>query len=262
VALAPSPSADWLLARHRDALPPSIALEDSAFMRDNLASTLMRTGRDHEAELHLVAGVRLALSSTRSNNELANIYRHTGTPGPSPRRIQLALALAPESAPVSRLQAWFTFAGETMKRLGYFDQALRPARLRRPSLQAVNDVGAWLASQGRTGEAEPLIRKAVELNPLLVQAAATWCSSSRPAPSRRSPPPLEQAIQPPPPLRIPRSAASASAPLPNNGISSSAATAMSPKTSPANDALHRLTPHARSAAPTTASRRGSIYRYL
>jgi Flp pilus assembly protein TadD len=35
---------------------------------------------------------------------------------------------------------------------------------------AINDMGASVASRGEPREAEPLIRRAVDLNPLLVQA--------------------------------------------------------------------------------------------
>jgi tetratricopeptide (TPR) repeat protein len=205
----------------------SIALEDSAFMRDNLASTLMRTGRDHEAELHLVAGVRLAPQQYTLHNELANIYRHTGRLDQALAESNLALALAPDQRPVVETAGMVHLRrGDYEAALGYFDQALRRGTPPPTIAAAVNDVGAWLASQGRTGEAEPLIRKAVELNPLLVQARRNLVlvlqDRHRPEEARHA---LEQAIQATGPrseyrdLLPPRPA-----PLPTTAISSSAAT--------------------------------------
>ena len=175
----------------------SIALEDSAFIRENLAAMLTRAGRDHEAEVHLLAGVRLAPQQYSLHNELANIYRRTGRLDQALAESNLAVALAPAQRPVVETAGMVHLRrGDYDGALGYFDQALRLGTPAPTIAAAVSDMGAWLASQGRPDQAEPLIRRAVELNPLLVQARRNLIlvleDQHRPAEARQA---LEQAIQ-------------------------------------------------------------------
>jgi protein O-mannosyl-transferase len=175
----------------------SIALEDSAFMRESLATTLSHQGRDLEAEGHLLAGLRLAPQRFSLHDHLANVYRRLGQLDRALAEVNMALALAPdersvvESAGMVRLRR-----GDYAAALGYLDQALRRGTPPPAIATLVNDAGAWLASQGRAREAEPSIRKAVELNPSLVQARRNLVlvlqDQQRPEEARTA---LAQAIQ-------------------------------------------------------------------
>ena len=149
----------------------SIALEDSAFMRENLAATLMRARHDNEAEPHLLAGLRLAPRQYSLHEHLANVYRRTGRLEQALPEVNTALVLAPDQRSVVETAGIVHLRqGDYAAALAYFDQALQRGTPPPTVAALVNDTGAWLASQGRAPEAEPLIRKAVELDPLLVQA--------------------------------------------------------------------------------------------
>jgi tetratricopeptide (TPR) repeat protein len=149
----------------------SIALEDSAFMRENMAATLMRQGRDREAEPHLLAGLRLAPRQYTLHDHLADVYRRTGRLDQALSEANAALALAPgQRAAVETAGMVHLRRAEYSAALVYFDQALKLGTPPPTIASLVSDMGASLASSGQPREAEPLIRKALDLNPLLIQA--------------------------------------------------------------------------------------------
>ena len=149
----------------------SIALEDSAFMRQNLASILMQEGQDSEAEPHLLAGLRLAPRDYMVDDALANLYRRTARLDQALAEANAALALAPDKRMVMETTGMVHYRrGECAEAARYFERALQLGTPPPTIATLMNDAGAWLASQGRPGEAEALIRRAIELNPVLVQA--------------------------------------------------------------------------------------------
>jgi len=205
----------------------SIALEDSAFMRENMANILMQEGRDREAESHLLAGIRVAPAQYTLHDRLANLYRRNGRLDQALAEANTALALAPDKRMVVETAGMVHYRrGDCATAARYFERALRLGTPPETIGTLMNDAGAWLASQGRPREAEPTIRRAVELNPLLVQARRNLVlvleDQHRPEEARQA---LEQAIQATGPrseyrdLLPPRAA-----PLPTTAISSSAAT--------------------------------------
>ncbi len=149
----------------------SIALEDSAFMRGNLANVLMQEGRDSEAETHLLAGLRVDPRADTVHDSLAKLYRRTDRLDQALAEANTALALAPDKRVVVETAGLIYYRrGDCATAATYFERALRLGTPAESIATLMNDAGVWLASQGRPSEAEPLIRRAVELDPLLVQA--------------------------------------------------------------------------------------------
>ena len=175
----------------------SIALEDSAFMRENMANILMQEGRDREAESHLLAGIRVAPAQYTLHDRLANLYRRNGRLDQALAEANAALALAPDKRMVVETAGMVHYRrGDCATAARYFERALQLGTPPESIATLMNDAGAWLASQARPSEAEPLIRRAVELDPLLLQARRNLVlvleDQHRPEEARQA---LEQAIQ-------------------------------------------------------------------
>ncbi len=175
----------------------SIALEDSAFMRENLANILMQEGRDREAESHLLAGIRVAPAQYTLHDRLANLYRRNGRLDQALAEANAALALAPDNRMVVETAGMVHYRqGDCATAARYFERALQLGTPPESIATLMNDAGAWLASQGRPREAEPMIRRGVELDPQLVQARRNLVlvleDQHRLEEARRA---LEQAIQ-------------------------------------------------------------------
>jgi len=140
-------------------------------MRANLATTLIGQRRYKEAEPHLLAAIRLAPSEAGYHQDLAVLLSQTGRIDAAARESQMAVALAPRNATIME------FAGMVALRRGRYDEALAamsaaaslgsdPSRV----AAVLNDNGASLADHGRPRDAEPLVRKAVQLDSTLVQS--------------------------------------------------------------------------------------------
>lgn len=149
----------------------AIAVNDSDYMQGNLATTLMGQRRETEAEPHLRAALRLAPSEVGYHQDLAVLLSRTGRLDEAARESQKAVALAPRTALLVE------FGGLLALRRGRYGEALAalgeavtlgsdPTRV----AAVLNDSGASLADHGRPRDAEPLVRKAVQLDPALVQA--------------------------------------------------------------------------------------------
>jgi Flp pilus assembly protein TadD len=134
----------------------AIAVEDNDYIRDNLAQTLMRRGVYAEAEPHLRAAILLAPDRFEHHNNLANVLLRTGKIEEADREADAAVVLAPDNRSVANTKGL-----AVPFQLGSNPAAIAPT---------LNDTGASLASRGQPQEAEPLIRRAVALNPVLVQA--------------------------------------------------------------------------------------------
>ena len=149
----------------------AIAVEDSAYMRANLAETLTTQGRHAEAERHLVAAVRLAPLRFEHHNNLANLLLKAGRLDEAARETAVALQLNPNHlAVVQTAGLVFLRKEDYAAALAQFARAI-PLGGDPVAISAkLSDAGASLASHGRPREAGPLIRRALELNPRLVQA--------------------------------------------------------------------------------------------
>ncbi len=166
-------------------------------MRENMANILMQEGRDREAESHLLAGIRVAPAQYTLHDRLANLYRRNGRLDQALAEANAALGLAPDKRMVVETAGMVHYRrGDCATAARYFERALQLGTPPESIATLMNDAGAWLASQGRPSEAEPLIRRAVELNPLVVQARRNLVlvleDQHRPEEARRA---LEQAIQ-------------------------------------------------------------------
>ena len=149
----------------------AITVNDSDYMRGNLATTLMAQARYAEAEPHLLAAIRLAPSEVGYHQDLAVLLSKTGRLDEAAHESQMAIALAPRTALLVE------FAGLVALRRGRYEDALaamgRAVDLGSDTARVaavLNDNGASLAAHGRPRDGEPLVRKAVQLDPALAQA--------------------------------------------------------------------------------------------
>jgi Tfp pilus assembly protein PilF len=149
----------------------ALGVEDNDYIRDNLAQAYMLQGRYADAEPHLRAAILLAPNRFEHHNNLANVLLRTGKMDEADHEANAALALAPDNRSVANTMGVVLLRqGSYAKAMTQFDRAIQlgtdPLRV----APALNDAGASLASRGQPQEAEPLIRRAVALNPALVQA--------------------------------------------------------------------------------------------
>jgi Flp pilus assembly protein TadD len=149
----------------------AISVEDNDYMRGVLAVTLIQDHRDAEAEPQLLAALRLAPDSAEHHNNLANILLRTDRLDRAAAEARTAQRLAPDDISVAETMAVILLhQADYRGAIAEFDHAVRLGAPSAPVATELSDMGASVASRGRAREAEPLIRKAVELNPLLVQA--------------------------------------------------------------------------------------------
>jgi len=149
----------------------AIAVEDCDYSRGNLAVALNKQGRYREAEIHLRKAIQLAPNEADYHVNLAGILVRTGRLEDASVEAQDALRLAPDKAITAETVGVISLRrGLYQEAVLRFDQAARLGFDRDTLATALNDTGASLASRSRPADAEPLIRKAIELNPDLVQA--------------------------------------------------------------------------------------------
>jgi Flp pilus assembly protein TadD len=149
----------------------AIAVEDSDFIRANFAQTLTGQGRNAEAERQLFAAVRLAPGRFEHHNNLANALLKAGRLDEAARESAIALELNPNYLAVAETAGMVSLRREDYAAaLAQFDRAIHLGGDPVAIAAKLSDAGASLASHDRPGEAEPLIRRALELNPRLAQA--------------------------------------------------------------------------------------------
>ena len=149
----------------------AVAVEDCDYSRGNLAVALNKQGRYREAEVHLRKAIQLAPNEADYHVNLAGILLRTGRLEDASVEAQDALRLAPDKAITAETAGVVSLRRELYQdAVLRFDQAARLGFDHDTLATALSDTGASLASRGRPADAEPLIRKAIELNPGLVQA--------------------------------------------------------------------------------------------
>ena len=149
----------------------AIAAEDSDFIRANFADTLTAQGRSAEAERQLLAAVRLAPGRFEHHNNLANALLKAGRLEEAARESAIALQLNPNHLAVAETAGLVALRREDYAAaVAQFDRAVRLRGDPVAIAAKLSDAGAALASHDRPREAEPLIRRALELNPGLIQA--------------------------------------------------------------------------------------------
>jgi len=149
----------------------AIAVEDSDYIRDNLATNLIQRDRLTEAEPHLLAAVRLAPDAYPHHNNLAILYGKLGRPQQALVEAKIAAELAPQNQSVAEtLGLVLLEAGDYAAALQAFDRAVLLGSDSATLAPLLNDNAVSLAKKGMLREAEPLLRKAVQYDPLLVDA--------------------------------------------------------------------------------------------
>ena len=148
----------------------AIRVEDSDHMRANLALALITDKRYAEAEPHLALAVRRSPLIWDYHNNLANVLLQTGRVERAADEAAEAVRLAPESMSAAETMGLVLFRqgdyGGTLRR---FNRAIELGMSKESVGVQLNDMGASVASRGKPSEAEPLVRRALELNPGLVQ---------------------------------------------------------------------------------------------
>jgi len=149
----------------------AISVEDSAYMRDNLATKLIEQDRLGEAETNLLAAVRLAPSEYPHHNNLAVLYGKLRRPQDALEQAQIAYSLAPGNHSVAETLALARLAVNNYSgALQSFDRAVELGSDSTTLAPVINDTGVSLAQNGRMDEAEVFFRKAVAYDPLYVEA--------------------------------------------------------------------------------------------
>jgi Tfp pilus assembly protein PilF len=175
----------------------AIAVEDSEYMRGNLAEMLAAQGRDGEAERQFLAAIHLDPGRFEHHTNLANLLLKTGRVEEAAHEAEIGLRLKPDH------RAVVYTAGQALLRnedyagaLAQFTRAVELGADPRPISIRLNDAGASLATRGRLADAEPLVREAIRLNPTLVQArrnlVLVLVDSRRPGEARAA---LEEAVK-------------------------------------------------------------------
>jgi tetratricopeptide (TPR) repeat protein len=149
----------------------AISVEDGDYVRGLMGATLIAEHRYREAEPHLRVAVRLAPERAEHHNNLANVLLQTGQIEQAAAEESIALGLAPNDISVAETMGRIFFRQENYgSALQQFGHAVELGADRAAVAAALSDMGASVASRGLPRDAEPLVRKAVELDPSLVQA--------------------------------------------------------------------------------------------
>lgn len=148
----------------------AIAVEDSDYIRASLANTLIGQKRYTEAEPHLVIATRRSPVSWEYHNTLANVLLQMGRLDEATVQAAAAVRLAPENVAAAETMGSVLFRRQDYQgTLEQFNHAIELGAEKAAVAAQLNDMGASAASRGKPGEAEPLIRRALDLNPRLPQ---------------------------------------------------------------------------------------------
>ena len=149
----------------------ALEVENSDFMRANLGTTLLEEQRYGEAEEHFREAIRLNGRQADYHSNLANILLRTGRLAGANAESAIAARLKPEDVAVATTRGLVLLqAGEYGPALEWIRRAVAVGATRGPLAVRLNDWGVRLASHGEPGQAEPLLREAVELDGTLVPA--------------------------------------------------------------------------------------------
>jgi len=149
----------------------AVAVADCDYSRGNLAAALRKQGRYSEAEINLKKAIHLAPADFEYHLNLAGILERTGRLDEANVEAGKAVQLAPTSAAAVETSGVVSLRrGLYQDAVARFDQAAHLGFDRTALAKALNDNAASLASRNRPADAEPMIRKAVEFDPGLVQA--------------------------------------------------------------------------------------------
>lgn len=149
----------------------AIGIEDSEYMRGNLAATLIGQGRYREAEAHLRRAVQIAPDQVEHHSNLALVLLRTRRLDEAETEVSGADRLMPHNAAVAELAGIVALRqGRHTAALARFDRAVSLGFDQATIAAILNDAGARLASRGSIREAEPLVRKAIQFNAGLAQA--------------------------------------------------------------------------------------------
>jgi protein O-mannosyl-transferase len=149
----------------------SISVEDSAYIRDNLATNLIQQGRLNEAEFHLLAAIRLAPDEYPHHNNLAYVYGKTGRAQQALEEAKVATRLAPDNYSVAETLALADLeVKDYPAALRNFDHAVQLGSDPTTLAPLLNDTGVSLARDGQTSDAELLFRKAIAYDRLFADA--------------------------------------------------------------------------------------------
>ena len=131
----------------------------------------MAERRYAEAEPHLREAIRLAADRAEYHNNLANVLLKTGRIESAAAEAATALRLGPDDLSANETMGQVLFRhADYHGALDHFSRAVTLGAEKAPVAAALNDMGASVASRGNPRDAEPLLRKALELNPSLPEA--------------------------------------------------------------------------------------------
>jgi len=149
----------------------AVAVSDSATMRYNLALALERQERYAEAEADFKASIALDPSQPRGHNNYALLLIKLNRPAEAVAQAQAAVKADPSSPLAAKTLAQALLRrGDLEGAFNYYDRSISLGSDARLISAFLNDYGASLARKGEFGKAELLIRKAVQLDPSLLEA--------------------------------------------------------------------------------------------
>ena len=133
----------------------AISVEESDYVRGDLAASLIMEHRFTQAEPHLLVALRLAPERAEHHNNFANVLMRTGRLPQAASESALALRLAPDDIPVNETRGKILlrevdYAGA----LACFHHAAQLGADPSPLATQLNDMGASLASRQKPQDAE------------------------------------------------------------------------------------------------------------
>jgi tetratricopeptide (TPR) repeat protein len=152
-------------------LSHAVAVGDSAIMRYNLARVLEREERYAEAEADFKASISLDPNEARGHNNYALLLIKLNRPAEAVAEAQAAVRADPSSPLAAKTLAQALLRrGDLEGAFNFYDRSISLGSDARLISAFLNDYGASLARKGEFGKAELLIRKAVQLDPSLLEA--------------------------------------------------------------------------------------------
>jgi len=149
----------------------ALTINDNETMRSNLALTLEKEDRYAEAEVEFKAAISRDPRKSRDHNNYAMLLIRMNRPGEAVVEAQAAIAADPHSALTAKTMAQALLRnGDLPAALTYYDRSISLGGDASPIAAFLNDYAASLAGKGEFGNAELLIRKAVQLAPTLLEA--------------------------------------------------------------------------------------------
>jgi tetratricopeptide (TPR) repeat protein len=149
----------------------ALTISDNETMRSNLALTLEKEERYAEAEVEFKAAISRDPRKSRDHNNYAMLLIRMNRPGEAVAEAQAAVDADPNSALTTKTMAQALLrSGDLPTALTYYDRTVALGSDPSPIAGFLNDYAASLARKGEFGNAELLIRKAVQLAPTLLEA--------------------------------------------------------------------------------------------